>query len=238
MADQSMPVKGVAFDLYFSIFLTAGTIVADPAGMAARIVNATHTTGAACDNAPTAVDTTGGVCKLTLTAAEMASDYVIVTITATDVGAVSASFTIYPAAAYLPTVVSISALDTLLDAIKAKTDTISTGSYTAVGPVVSGEEVEIVQGDDYAAADSRELTITGSGWPTLTGNTVEIVVDGTAYACTVTDVDTFTCELTAAQTTAMTVGTQDFTIVCTIGTRHLTLGRGSWTVTAVPEEDA
>ena len=107
MADQSRPLKNVAYDLYFSIFKNDGTVIANPGGLAGRIVCEAHTSGAATDNAPTVVDSTGGICKLTLAQAEMNSDYVSVKVTSTDVGAVAASFTLFPAAAAEPTVAQI-----------------------------------------------------------------------------------------------------------------------------------
>jgi lysophospholipase L1-like esterase len=111
-------------------------------------------------------------------------------------------------------------------------------------PVLADGSVEITQDDSYAAADDRELSWTNTAWPSLTGHTVEIVMDGDDYACTVTATDSFTCALTSAQTTAMDVGTHDFAAYVVIPTAdplvnsRVTLLWAAWTVVARPEEDA
>lgn len=96
MADQSRVLKNVAFNLYFHVFKSDGTVIANPGGLAGRIVCAAHTAGAATDAAPSCVDTTGGACLVVLSQAEMNSDYVEVKATSTDTGAVPFTCTLYP----------------------------------------------------------------------------------------------------------------------------------------------
>lgn len=109
MANQSRVLKNVAFDLDFFIYKNDGTIIANPGGLAGRIVCAAHTTGAATDNAPTCIDSTGGSCRITLAQAETNSDYVSVKCSSTDSGAVPFTCALYPAAAAEPTAADINA---------------------------------------------------------------------------------------------------------------------------------
>ena len=94
MADER-PVQGFAWDMGFHVFKSDGTVIADPSGLAARIVNSVHPAGADADNAPTVVDDVGGACNLRLSATEMTAR-VQVLVTATDAGAVPLSVTLYP----------------------------------------------------------------------------------------------------------------------------------------------
>ena len=59
---------------------------------------------------------------------------------------------------------TLKAMDALLDAIKAKTDTIGAGVLVSVSPVLSSDDVEIVAGADYDSDDGMALawTITNS----------------------------------------------------------------------------
>lgn len=59
--------------------------------------------------------------------------------------------------------VDIIAVPTQLDAIKAKTDTISS-NVTYSGPVAADQSVTLVQGDDYLDANSDALTFTVTGY--------------------------------------------------------------------------
>ena len=230
MADQSIPIKNVAFDLYFQIFKSDGTIIANPGGLAGRTVNTTDTTGAATDNSPSVVDSTGGWCKLTLSQAEMNSDYVGVTVTSTDSDAVSFSAVIYPAAAALATAsalatvdglvddlttavaalpddTDIAALDALLDAIKLKTDLISAGTISVLAAThTTGEWGPLVAGDDYVAGTVNELSVTTDlPLDTLGAGGVTLNIGSiTGVVCTVAETDgsysVTVPHLTAAQT--------------------------------------
>ena len=66
------------------------------------------------------------------------------------------------------------AASTTVDAIKAKTDTIGSGTVTVTSPVALDQNVTLVKGDDYKAADGRALDfINAAGtWPDLTGATI------------------------------------------------------------------
>ncbi len=127
----------------------------------------------------------------------------------------------------LANVGSVEGLDDLadtVDAIKAKTDLIGSAIIAVVGPAFDGEELSIVAGDDYLAADGRALSWTVSTWggPDLTGaavklhligqadrddgeTTSEVVIDGSAAMADAAAV--FTVPLTAAQTAALTPST-------------------------------
>jgi len=108
-----------------------------------------------------------------------------------------------------------------LAAIKAKTDLITIGRIQAVSPVLESGEIDLVAGDDYAAAVSTALTITieAYGGPSLSGATAELRIaalgdyeaGGCATTLTLTDAGpemsgadaVFTFEATGEQTAAL-----------------------------------
>src|SRR5665647_2112129 len=108
MASSWPPVKNAAFTLPFHIWKNDGTTIANPGGLAGRIVCDAHPTGAATDAAPSVIDSTGGSCSIVLSQAEMNSDIVEVKVTSTDSGAVTFCQTIYTVAQ-------------TMDAVKAET---------------------------------------------------------------------------------------------------------------------
>jgi hypothetical protein len=129
----------------------------------------------------------------------------------------------------------IGTVDTVVDAIKAKTDTIGSGTVTAVSPVAAGGAVSIIAGDSYDADDGRELSWTGTTWPSLVGATVVMKVTGASYACTVTGAgtasQTVVCELTKVQTAALAVITHSMDVEATLASGNLvTLVRSTMTV--------
>jgi hypothetical protein len=129
----------------------------------------------------------------------------------------------------------IGTVDTVVDAIKAKTDTIGSGTVTAVSPVAAGGAVSIIAGDSYDADDGRELSWTGTTWPSLVGAAVVMKVASTSYACTVTGAgtasQTVVCELTKVQTAALAVITHSMDVEATLASGNLaTLVRSTMTV--------
>lgn len=111
------PLYGIAWDWDFYIYKTDGTVIANPGGLAVRIVCDAEPTGAAADNSPSVIDTTGGLCRLTVSAAEMASGSVAVKATSTDSGAIPTTAVIIPAAEALATASALATVDGKVDAI-------------------------------------------------------------------------------------------------------------------------
>ncbi len=109
---------------------------------------------------------------------------------------------------------------------------------TVVSPVASdGTAISLVRGDDYANADGRALTFTGSTWPTLTGGTVALKVymagTVTSYAGVITGAQACYVALTDVQTAAMAVGTFAYDLEATLsGGNVITLVQGVLTVLA------
>jgi len=120
---------------------------------------------------------------------------------------------------------TLAAIDVLIDAIKAKTDTIGTVSVTVVSPVASTGDIAIVAGDTYDIDDGREITWTQSGtWPSLSGATVVFDCGDVSVACTVSGADpnqVITLELTAAQTLALTPGSYVYQVRATLSGGHV-----------------
>lgn len=58
-------------------------------------------------------------------------------------------------------------------AVRAKTDTLGSGTVTVVSPIAGDLSIEIIEGDDYVAADARafEFTNVAGTWPDLTDAT-------------------------------------------------------------------
>jgi hypothetical protein len=104
----------------------------------------------------------------------------------------------------------------MMNEIKEKTDLITTGTVTVTTPVTSTNAIVLVQGDEYANADSRALSFSSTGWPDLTGSTVTLTaneVRGTgtmSVSGTLSSVggatQTIYFEPTAVQTAALTLG--------------------------------
>lgn len=59
----------------------------------------------------------------------------------------------------------------LLNAIKGKTDALSPTTVVVSSPVTADGNLDMVQGDDYKAADGRALTFTYTGQPSFIGAT-------------------------------------------------------------------
>jgi hypothetical protein len=135
------------------------------------------------------------------------------------------------------------ALNTI-DDIEAKTTSITAGSVTFTGPVLTSDAVEIVQGADYNDDDDMALEWSDTDWPTLTGGTVYLVLkEGVSdadetYTMTVSSASAVMLEFTNAQTDLMDEGTHDFWIIAYLNTtpvRRVPLVHGMWTVTVPPE---
>jgi len=131
---------------------------------------------------------------------------------------------------------TLKALDTLLDAIKAKTDTIGALTVTVTAPVATGGAITVIRGDDYLQVDGRELAFTGTTWPVLTAGTLALIVRFStvaSYTGVVTGAAAGYVELTDTQTAAMTPGVYDYDLQATLANGSvITLAQGDFTVTA------
>ena len=161
MADQSRILKGVETTIHFHIYKSDGTVLANPGGLAGRIVCAPHTTGAATDNAPTVVDTTGGTCSLVLTAAEMNGDYVSVKVTSTDSGAVPFTASIYPAS--------------------SSPSTLGAGAVTWTYTLTEADLTPIADADVWVTSDEAGSVVIASGRTNASGVVTFYLDEGTVY---------------------------------------------------------
>jgi len=131
--------------------------------------------------------------------------------------------------------------------IRGRTNLIGAAGITVTSPVGITNNLTLTQGDDYYAADSRSLdwSLTGSTVPELTSATVKFaytltgsgtVTTKTGSVVTATgDTKVVRCELAAADTAAMTVGTKlySYDVEATLSNGHIvTLARGLITVLA------
>ena len=126
--------------------------------------------------------------------------------------------------------------------IKAKTDVatstraVAGATVVASSPVTSQGSIEIVQGDDYAAADDRALIFNLTSVPYLTAAVSATLiiswgVDSVSVAGTITNAgaatQTVTAELTAEQTILMPVTGTTYQLRAVIAsTNVVTLKRG------------
>jgi hypothetical protein len=123
------------------------------------------------------------------------------------------------------------------------------GTITYTGPVATTGDVAIVHGDDYNNTDSRALewsTTDSATWPDLTGATITLTVKahagGTAELTKTGTVVTPTgatkkvrVELTAANTTALGLGSHKFDVQATLSSgRIVTLITG--TLNVLPDQ--
>ena len=134
---------------------------------------------------------------------------------------------------------AVTVVDTVVDAIKTKTDTLGALSVTIVAPVAThGTGIALVRGDDYLAVDGRALTFTGSNWPVLTAGAVALRVERTAgamlaYAGVIVGVATCYVELTATQTAALPPGPHKYDLEAILSNSSVvTLVQGVLTVAA------
>lgn len=83
---------------------------------------------------------------------------------------------------------------------------VGTGTITVRSPIDTDGRLTIIRGDDYRTADgwALEWTDTENIWPSLTGTTPTLTIQGTAFSGTVVDANTVRVELTSTQTTALT----------------------------------
>ena len=146
MASQVPAVRAAAYTLFFTLFRNDGTVIANPGTYTKKV---SKDGGAIADIAAsvTEVDTTYGLCSVVLSIAEMTADAVWVYIKDDTAGCVPFVTTIYTSGQTLNDIDTEvdntytrvrdgGDLDNLVDAIKAKTDTIP-ASPAAVGSAMT-----------------------------------------------------------------------------------------------------
>ena len=70
--------------------------------------------------------------------------------------------------------VDMSEVQDQLDAIQNKVNSIGSGNVTVVGPVLSNELIEVVQGSDYTQTAGNSISFGFDGAPDLTGAIVQL----------------------------------------------------------------
>jgi len=108
------------------------------------------------------------------------------------------------------------------------------GAVTVVSPITAAGEVSLQRGDDYAAADGRQIDWVedgGAGWPVLTAAGVAFEVGSLALAMTVVVATgagkTVRLELDAADTVALDGAGTTYRVVATLASGHVvTLATG------------
>jgi hypothetical protein len=113
----------------------------------------------------------------------------------------------------------------------AKLGLITSTTNISIGSPVAGTTVTTYQGDDYLAADGRELAWTVSTTATLTGGTVAVIVHGVgSFDGEVVDDTTVRLELTAEQSATIPPGKRHYQVIVTQADGDvLTVVDGVWT---------
>ncbi len=122
-------------------------------------------------------------------------------------------------------------LDAAISAVLAAVSAISGSRVTVVSPISSSGDVTIQIGDDYYSADGRALVWTSASWPTLTGGSAVLNVDGASTSVTLDNATkTATVELSSSFTGAIPAGVYHFEILATLANGHIvTLVSGNMT---------
>ena len=100
---------------------------------------------------------------------------------------------------------------------------------TVTYPQPSSSELAIFRGDDYYLADGRQLVFTSSTFPTLTGATVLLKIDGeTSITGTVTSATSVYFQLTNTYTAALANDNYKYEVQATLTSgRVATLATGN-----------
>lgn len=123
-------------------------------------------------------------------------------------------------------------IDDKLDVIQAKTDLITTGAIDVISPIdVESGTITIIQGDSYAASESRSVTLESDDWPNLAGASVVMRVASLyTFSFTVlqnTGPGIITRDFTQTETDAFNPDTLDYQIIATLANGHkVTLAQG------------
>jgi len=127
MADQSVPIRGIAYTVDFVIRKNDGSIIAAPTGLAGRIAK-DGAVGAATAAAPTNYDPVAGFCSCALNIASMTADRIALVFTSTSTGAVPTEVYLYPTTLGVP--VAPATLTTAYDPAKDTSATVATAVRT------------------------------------------------------------------------------------------------------------
>jgi hypothetical protein len=143
LADNSIPLKGVAFDLGFSLYKSDGSVIADPGTYTKKVWKDGGGPNDITGNV-TETDTTYGVLVVPLSATEMNADRVQVYVKDDTAGCVPFTATLYPAA--------VATVAALLDhAISGHTGAGSVGALLNLITDIDGETDRIKEGGDLDA---------------------------------------------------------------------------------------
>ena len=177
MADQSIPLKGVAYTLSFSLYKADGSIITNPGTMARAISVDGGPVDTTPVNAVTEEDTTYGQLSWVLDAAEMNGDVIWVYCADDTVGCIPFTASIYPSAGAPASAAALAAVDDLVDDIESRLtaaragylDALSTGvpvASVANGAITAAAIATNAIDDDALAADA--VTAVQSGLATAT----------------------------------------------------------------------
>lgn len=116
------------------------------------------------------------------------------------------------------------ATQTQIDTIEAGVASMQGGMVTYTSPVVIGTSISIARGYDYLATDSRQIALSSTDWPVLTGATVALVerdaartsVQAMSLVLTGAGTQTVQLEFTDVETTAMTAGVYNYRVSATL----------------------
>lgn len=113
----------------------------------------------------------------------------------------------------------------------AKLGLITSTTNISIGSPVAGTAVTTYQGDDYLAADGRELAWTVSTTATLTGGTVAVIVHGVGvFDGDVASETRIVCTLDRTQTATIPTGKRHYQVIVTQADGDvLTVVDGVWT---------
>lgn len=184
---------------------------------------------------PTVTPAGGTLVKVTLSAAEMNGDNI--TVVLSDAAGGEWCDLVYNIQTTVNQVDSLALAATALtnatwtDARASKLDILSTlsGNVTVTTPIGVGQDLTLINGNDYLAADARSLIFTSAGWPSLIGAAIsfqtryrittsppQVIVAGTVLSASSIQI-----ELTATQTASMLSGKGAYTIVATLSNGHV-----------------
>lgn len=97
---------------------------------------------------------------------------------------------------------------------------LGSGRITVVQPIISEGNIRIIKGDDYRAVDGRAIDISNDSWVSLTGGAVTWTINGEDFVGSVIGAQTVRLELTSAQTSLLTAGELEYSVVATLANGH------------------
>jgi hypothetical protein len=111
---------------------------------------------------------------------------------------------------------------------------VGNNTVTVVSPVATDSAITLVYGDDYLLADGRQLSFTGTTWPTITGGTIALIVQAATVISlpgVVTGAGACYVSLTSVQVNSLGLGAFDYDLQVTLTNGHVvTLVQSTLTV--------